>query len=201
MKTVLIVEDEPLIAADIEFTIREAGYKVLGIAHTATKALDLIHSHNPDLVLLDISLKGSQSGIEIGRVLRKQYEIPFIYITSFADKVTLEMAKETLPYGYIVKPFKERDIVSTIEIALFRFDTESKKNILNLDHINSTLSNNLTQREFDIIQKIWEGKSNNQISQESFVSINTVKTHIKNIFSKLSVGSRSEVITYLRNLK
>jgi DNA-binding NarL/FixJ family response regulator len=198
---VLIVEDEPLIANDIEFTIEEAGFSVIGIAHSSVKALDMINNRNPDIVLLDISIKGDKNGIEIGEILQKNHGTPFIYITSYADKNTLELAKATLPYGYIVKPFKDRDIISAIEMAMFRHKNEQKPKFPSLEKLNENLTNLITQREYDVALKIWEGKSNNVISEELFLSINTIKTHTKNLFNKLNVKSRSEVTAALRKFQ
>lgn len=197
---IIIVEDEPLIASDIEFTIKEAGHSVLGVANSSIKALDMINTRKPDLVLLDISIKGEESGIDIGNQLKTKYSIPFIYITSFADQKTLAMAKETLPYGYIVKPFKDRDIVSAIEMAAFRFEAEQKPSLPDHDTINTCAHQPLTKREYDIALRIWEGKNNNDIAAELFLSLNTVKTHTKNLFTKTAVKSRSELIAYLRKL-
>lgn len=197
---VLIVEDEPLIASDIHFTIIEAGYSVIGIAHTSVKALDMINTRNPDIVLLDISIKGDQNGIDIGQQLKTKYRIPFIYVTSFADKNTLEMAKETLPYGYIIKPFKDKDIPTAIEMAMFRYNAEQGNKLPSLKAINNSIQQEITSREYEVAQKIWEGKSNSEISTELFLSINTIKTHTKNLFNKLGVKSRNETIAYIRKL-
>ena len=197
---VLIVEDEPLIASDIHFTVSESGYTVIGIAHTSIKAMDMINTRKPDIVLLDISIKGDKSGIDIGRILKSDYKIPFIYVTSFADKNTLELAKETLPYGYIIKPFKDKDIPTAIEMAMFRYHAEQGTRFPDLDKINQNILQEITAREYEVAQKIWEGKSNNEISSELFLSINTIKTHTKNLFNKLGVRSRNETIAYLRKL-
>ena len=117
---VLIVEDEPVIATDIEMTLTGDDYTVVGIAYSSTQALDLLHRFRPDVVLLDIAIKGDKDGIDIATIINDKYKIPFIYITSFSDRETLERAKATLPYGYIVKPFKDRDIISAIEMAVYR---------------------------------------------------------------------------------
>ena len=195
---ILIVEDEPLIATDIELTLTEAGHTVVGITHTSVKAFDMIHSRKPDLVLLDIAIKGDKNGIDIGRFLHSELNIPFIYITSFADKNTLEEAKSTLPYGYIVKPFKDKDIVSAIEMAGFRYQTESKPVFPVKDELNNHLGTSLTQREFDVLEAMWQGSSNKEISDRLDLSINTIKTHSKNLFLKLNVSSRSEAIATIR---
>ena len=83
---ILIVEDEPLIASDIQMTVEEAGHKVDGITNTSVNAFGLVRSRTPDLVLLDISIQGDKNGPDIGKILSNEIKVPFIYITSFADK-------------------------------------------------------------------------------------------------------------------
>ena len=91
--SVLIVEDEPVIATDIEMTLTGADYTVVGIAYSSTKALDLLHRFRPDIVLLDIAIKGDKDGIDIAAIINDKYKVPFIYITSFADRETLDVYK------------------------------------------------------------------------------------------------------------
>jgi two-component system, response regulator PdtaR len=195
---ILIVEDEPIIAADIESSLLQNDYDIAGIAYASAHALDLLINRYPDLVLLDIALKGDKDGIDIAHIIRDKYRIPFIYLTSFSDKLTLERAKTTLPYGYIVKPFKDRDIISAVEMAMYRFANENNTTILVRQEIDSKFNLKLTKMEFNILIMIWEGKSNQSISNELFLSVNTIKTHIRNIFEKFDVKTRSELIVKLR---
>ncbi len=114
--TILIVEDEPLIADDIAETLERHGYTVCGIVDEALEALDAINEHCPDLALLDINIEGDQDGIE----LAKQLSVPFIFLTSYYDKSTIERAGKTNPSGYLVKPFQENDLIANVELALKR---------------------------------------------------------------------------------
>ncbi len=195
---ILIVEDEPIIADDIERVLSIHNYEVAGKAYSSTKAIDMLNSRYPDLVLLDIALKGDKDGIDIAHIIRNTYKIPFIYLTSFSDKLTLERAKPTMPYGYIVKPFKDKDLLTTIEIAIYRYTAEKNMHILLKDKVDSLMDQQLTNMEFKIVELIWHGKSNKEIGDELFISLNTVKTHIKNIFIKMEVKSRNELIVRLR---
>ncbi len=194
---ILIVEDEPVIAADIELTLLNCGYRIAGIAYSSTQALDMIVNRQPDLVLLDIAIKGDMDGIDIASVIQQKYHIPFIYLTSFSDKDTLERAKPTLPEGYIVKPFKDRDILSSIEMALYR-TTQQQSMHLTIQRVNQLSSHPITESEFKIINLIREGRSNQEIADQLYVSINTIKTHLKRIFEKVNVKSRAELIARLR---
>ena len=116
-----IVEDEPLIAADLEANIEDLGYRVTGIADNALDAMADISTSPPDIVLLDINLEGDLDGVALAWKISEKLEVPFIFITSHADKATIQRVKATNPAGFIVKPFDERDLRSNIEIALYRF--------------------------------------------------------------------------------
>ncbi len=197
--SVLIVEDEPIIATDIEVTLTGDDYFVVGIAYSSTKALDLLHRFRPDIVLLDISIKGDKNGIDIAAIINDKYKVPFIYITSFADKETLDRAKATFPSGYIVKPFKDRDIISAIEMAVYRH--ASLNNLHFPIFKDMGVRYPLTRGEYQVLKCVWEGSTNLQVTEKLNVSINTVKTHLKSIFSKMDVGSRSAAIAAIRNMR
>ena len=115
-KNILIVEDEFIIAEELSFMLKNADYNVCGIADSVEEALQLIDRHLPDLVLLDIRLKGRLTGIDLARRLGEM-NISFVYLSANIDSKTLEEAKETKPYGFIVKPFREKDLLVAIEIA------------------------------------------------------------------------------------
>ena len=195
---ILIVEDEPIISDDIESTLISNHYDVAGKAYSSTHALDMLMNRYPDLVLLDIAIKGDKDGIDIATIIREKYHIPFIFLTSFSDKVTLERVKPTMPYGYIVKPFKDRDIVTSIEMAMYRFAIENNTKALDKVGIETKFELKLTKMEFQILLMIWQGKSNQAISSEIFLSINTIKTHVRNLFEKFNVRTRNELIVLLR---
>jgi len=116
---ILIVEDEPIIASDIEMILEDLGYNVIGIEDNAEDALISINNNTPDLILLDINLEGDVDGILLAKNINKQFKIPFVFLTSNADKLTINRVKRTQPAGFIVKPFSEKDLQSNIEIALF----------------------------------------------------------------------------------
>lgn len=122
----LIVEDEGLVARDIENMAERAGYEVCGVATTGEQALDLAATLKPDLALVDIILRGSVDGIEAAKKLWEEMDIPSIYVTAYADEFTLLRAKETTPFGYILKPFDERELRVNIEMALFKSRMEIK---------------------------------------------------------------------------
>ncbi|MBW8688233.1 sigma-54-dependent transcriptional regulator [Chitinophaga rhizophila] len=118
---IMIVEDELIVAGDIRLTLERAGYKVSGIARSVHRAQEMIAADRPDLVLLDIYLKGDQTGIDLAVELNK-HNIPFVYLSANCNRQVLEAAKVTQPYGFIVKPFREKDLLVTLDIARYRYE-------------------------------------------------------------------------------
>ena len=126
---VYIVEDESIVAKDIQNSLKKLGYNVLGISNNGADAIKNIVDLEPNIVLMDIMIKGPMTGIDVAETIKKDYNIPAIFLTAYADESTLAKAKVTEPYGYILKPFKEIDLHSTIEMALYKHkkDTEVQK--------------------------------------------------------------------------
>jgi signal transduction histidine kinase len=122
--TILIVEDEPIIAMDIQQSLHKIGYEVAGIANSAQVALDLVARSRPDLILMDICLSGATSGIQAADYLQKKLGYPVIFLTGHSDSRTFEEAKEANPFGYIRKPFESNDLRIAIEVALQRNQVE-----------------------------------------------------------------------------
>ncbi|MBP6303567.1 MAG: response regulator [Bacteroidia bacterium] len=115
---ILIVEDESLVALDISDMLTRLGYNVLPSAITYDEALLALENALPDLVLVDIDLGGLKTGIDLGQHIRSKYDIPFVFITSHSDKATVSLAAELHPNGYLVKPFEQEDIFTSIEVAI-----------------------------------------------------------------------------------
>lgn len=126
---ILIVEDESIVAKDIQQSLKKLGYEVLGVCGTGEDAILKAEQTKPSLVLMDIMLKGDMSGIDAAEHIGQKLNIPVIFLTAYADSSTLSKAKVTEPYGYIIKPFKEIDLQTNIEIALYKHEkaSESKK--------------------------------------------------------------------------
>src|SRR5215813_10859679 len=120
-KKVLIVEDQFVEANDLQLMLKKAGYEVCGIARSVPIAQEMVKKENPDFVLLDIFLKGKQTGIDLARQL-KEDNVAFIYLSANSNEEILNAAKTTEPYGFIVKPFREKDLLVTLEIAQYRHE-------------------------------------------------------------------------------
>ena len=117
---ILVVEDERIVAEDIKMRLQKLGYAVPGVAFSGEEAVKKAENMQPDLVLMDIVLEKKMSGIEAASIISSRFNIPIIYLTAYADNKTLERAKITEPFGYILKPFEDREVYTTIEMALYK---------------------------------------------------------------------------------
>lgn len=102
---ILIVEDEGIVAFNLQQRLQQMGYQVTGLAESGNEGLSLVSSQRPDLVLMDIHIKGEMDGIELARMLTRDHALPIIYLTAYSEDTTLERARQTQPYGYLIKPF------------------------------------------------------------------------------------------------
>ena len=125
---ILIVEDEMIIAANISLQLNELGYEVTGIVPRGEEALMHIKSEIPDILLLDINLKGNLDGIETALAMQKTHDIPVIYLTANIDDVHFNRAKDTHPYGFIAKPFKKLDLQRAIELTITQIGLKDENN-------------------------------------------------------------------------
>ncbi|MDG2449069.1 MAG: response regulator [Saprospiraceae bacterium] len=194
---ILIIEDEAIVAQDIEAILLDLGYSVASIIHRSDKAIDYLSFHSPDLVLCDISIKGEKDGIEVAETIRERKNIPFIFLTSFADRNTLSRAKKVLPYGYIVKPFDAKDLLSAIEVAMFKFNQELDSLRITAEKVNTITHTDLTDKEYEILMLMVQGETYESICQSKEISNNTLKYHMKNIFQKFDAKSKAEILQQL----
>lgn len=126
---VLIVEDEFLVGADIEESLIALGYEVQNCVSSGLAAIEEVKRNLPDVILMDIRLKGEMTGIEAAKLIQEKHDVPIIYLTANADIKTIEQAKTSLPYGYIIKPYSEKDLQTNIEIARFKFENDIQNKI------------------------------------------------------------------------
>jgi PAS domain S-box-containing protein len=123
---ILVVEDESIVAMDIKHRAEGLGYSVTGITPSGEGAIQKATETMPDLVLMDIVLKGDMDGVEAAQRIRDSLDIPVVYLTAYSDEKTLKRAKVTEPFGYIIKPFEDRELHSAVEVALYKHKMESK---------------------------------------------------------------------------
>ena len=118
---ILIIEDEILLSQDITIRLSKMGYMVVGAAQSYNQAVAMLNEETPDIAIVDIRIKGDKDGIEVGRYINENMDIPFIFLTSHADEQYVERAKAVSPYAYMLKPFNDREIQIAIEMALLNF--------------------------------------------------------------------------------
>jgi PAS domain S-box-containing protein len=123
---ILVVEDDEIAAEVLQYRLQTWGYTVSALASSGDEAVERAADSQPDLVLMDIALNGSTDGVEAAKQIRGRFDIPVIYLTAHADEKTLQRAKMAEPFGYIIKPFNDRELYSTIEMALYKHKMESK---------------------------------------------------------------------------
>jgi DNA-binding LytR/AlgR family response regulator len=149
---ILIVEDEMIIGANIALQLSSLGYDVIGIIPRAEEVLPKIRENTPDILLLDIYLKGDLDGIELAHIIQKEFKIPIIYLTANADDAHFNRAKTTNPYAFISKPFKKLDLQHAIELTVLRIQEEKKLEVTDLDTF--VMSDSIFVRSHDKMIKI-----------------------------------------------
>jgi len=127
MKNIMVVEDESIVSKDIQISLKKLGYNICGASASGEDAIEKAEECKPDLILMDIMLKGKLNGIETAHIIKENMDVPIIYLTAYADESTLNKAKITEPYGYIIKPFEEIDLQTSIEMALYKHHKEMEK--------------------------------------------------------------------------
>ncbi len=126
---ILIVEDESIVAKDIQNILINLGFDVPAVVSNGEDAISMAQKHKPELILMDIMIKGDMTGIDAAKKIKEKFNIPIVFLTAYADEKTINNAKDAVPYGYIIKPFKEKELETTIEMAINKFkeDKELKK--------------------------------------------------------------------------
>jgi len=197
---ILIVEDEVAIAEDLLDILEIAGYKIVGIAYSYDQAIEYLAKEQIDLCFLDVALKGRESGLDVADVINKKYKIPFIFLTSFNEQSVVAEVVSRNPSGYLIKPFKEKDIAPAVALAIANERLLKKDIFPDLDFINERLDKRLSSQEYKVLKLLWQGSKNGEIAELLFVSINTIKTHVSKIYSKLGANSRSSAINKVMNM-
>lgn len=225
MKKILIVEDESLVALDISESIISLGYRSVGTASNFDAAIELVNKNRPDLVLMDICLKGEKDGIEVASTIKAKFDIPVIYITALNSEEDIQRAVLTNPSAYLIKPFDMKSLQIAIKIALnhngnnsslkgdmqlddeFSYDTSTKQLILNGEFVGLTKKeSNLLELFLDnansivdlylIENYIWPDKNANLSTLRALVSRLRVKLKYKFIETVPSIGYRFTQISH-----
>ena len=123
---IMVVEDEAVISMEIQDRLTKMGHSICGTAASGEEAVSIATAKRPDLILMDVQLRGEVDGVQTAKQIRDLIEIPIIYLTAFADDRTVERAKLTQPFGYLIKPFSEKELYAAIEMALYKNSMEAR---------------------------------------------------------------------------
>lgn len=148
--SILIVEDEAIIAMDLEMRVKNLGYQVVGVAAHADRALELARSKRPALALMDVHILGEQDGVAVAQQLRDELDIPSVFLTAYSDDDTILRAVKTQPLSYLIKPIAERELKAAIEVSLYKHRLDKE-----LDETRRQLADKVTQLE-DALKRVRE---------------------------------------------
>ncbi|MFX0558047.1 LytR/AlgR family response regulator transcription factor [Maribacter sp. CXY002] len=197
---ILIVEDNVIIADDMQSMLEEIGYEIVDNVIVYEQAVEVLKSQQVDLVLIDIILASDKTGIDLGRHIRDNYDIPFIFVTSNSDRATVENAKTVKPNGYLVKPFEQQDLYTSIEIALSNFIYG--KQAKSIDDDNSEISSDAPMSNSILKDSIFVKKQHLyyriQFGDIQFIKADNVYLEVNTIDKKFLV--RSPLKDYLEKL-
>jgi len=178
---ILIIEDELIIASDIQNILEKEGYVVVGVANRFEDALKLFTEKPPDIVISDIYLKGKKSGIDAVKEMLNKVPVPIIFITAYSSNEIINLVADFNSITYITKPFTSTQILAAVKMVSIRVQ-------------KSKLQIKVTHREQEIIDKIILGLPSSEIAKELKISVETVKTHRRNIFTKFNVSSVAQLV-------
>lgn len=162
---ILIVEDEGIVAFNLQQRLQHMGYQVTGMAESGAQGLQLVARERPDLVLMDIHLKGEMDGIELAEALGQEHDLPVVYLTAYAEDTTLERARRTRPYGYLIKPFSERELHATVQMALERHEVQTalsesqaqlRQSLATVRRVNEALEERVSERTAELRRHVQE---------------------------------------------
>lgn len=186
MYRILIVEDVSLIALRLKKSLEKAGYRVTAMANSGQEALDAIQEEMPDLVLMDIKLAGEMDGIETARHLRDHYDLPFIYITSHADAQTIERARQTGPYNYLLKPFNDNQLQVSLEMAFDKIQL-----VRELNAYKNNLEQRVEERTSALSQEVKAHQETSQLLRQNNESLERKNERLRGL--SFSVTNRFKV--------
>lgn len=192
MPKILIVEDEIIIAEGVKLYLEKNDY-VSKIATTPEEAINFLKSNAFDAVICDINLQEELTGIDIVKQYHHQEKHgPVVFLTAYSNSEVMESAESLLPYAYIIKPFHNKQLLTTLNLAIANTKNEGRENTL-----NEKLAEDLSQREKEILEQLAYGKTNKEIGECLFISKHTVDTHIRNIKEKLDLHKKGELIKFV----
>lgn len=194
MVKILIVEDELIIAEDMRTMLAKMSYDVLGVAMDYHEAIGLLKTTQPDLILLDVNLNGTKDGVDLAHEINQTFKIPFIYTTSYADGATIERAKATHPINYLVKPFKQEQLFTTIEMALHRLASLENTSVASEPESNDTfiikdalfIKDKFKYTKLNIHEILWIKSDGNYLEIKTLHKDELIRATLSNFIERLN---------------
>jgi DNA-binding NarL/FixJ family response regulator len=191
---ILIIEDERIVAQNVEDLLTTEGFEVAGVADSYDRGLDLFLKTEPELVLCDVRIKGTLSGVDLMKHLKKSFQFKIIYVTAYGDEALLADAQSTNPEAFVIKPYTEKQLVVNIRLAM----GSMKPAAANIENDPKLMAyHQLSLREKQILALVGKGKSSKEISEELFISPLTVDTHRKKILKKMEFENVVQLIVFV----
>jgi DNA-binding NarL/FixJ family response regulator len=189
---VLIVEDDRLVALDLETMLADFGLAACPTAHSAEEALRNARAYLPDLVLMDIRLEGEVDGVRAAQLLHDELGLRVVYLTANSDLSTVERAKQTQPYGYLLKPIRPLDLRCCLELALHQVQLGRAE----AGPTDSSMLHGLSAREVEVLTLIARGHTSKDIAHALNIAKPTVDTYRGRLTDKLGIKSRAELVSF-----
>ncbi len=195
---ILIVEDESITAFDLQVRLESMGYTVPALASSGDEAICAVRAHQPDLLLMDINIRGEKDGITVAQEIRESFDVPIIYLTAFTDAATIERASYTEPFGYLIKPFQEQELYSNVEMALYKHKAERR---LRENERRLQITTERLHALHTIEQSILGADSPGDISQSALHSIGSLVACQCALVMKMNAQNQTAEIlaTYAKN--
>ena len=196
MKKILLVEDEIIIAEGLRLFLKKNSYKAV-VSSNADSAIERLKEEQFEGVICDINLQDSINGIQLIQNYHNLEEHgPVIFLTAYSNQQVMEEAEEVTPYAYIIKPFNNQQLLTTLNLAIRNYKKAPAK-----DFCDEGVIEKLSQREKEILLELTTGKTNKDIAESLFISRYTVDTHVKNIKEKLNLNKKGELIHFVLSNK
>jgi len=199
MLKILLIEDEFIIAKDIKILLGKDDYAKVDDARNYNEANELFLNNPYDLIISDINLNDVKDGIEIITEFSNTKKIPVVYLTAYSDVDIVKRAEKTMPYAFIIKPYNNNQLKTTINLAILNFDKQEKSIPENKE--NTSKLELLTPREKEVLVTLSTGKLSKEIAKSLNISTNTVEQHKKNIRKKLNLTTIGELINFTMSTK
>ena len=197
---VLIVEDDEITALNLKLSLEKQGYEVIEMCDNINSAVDIMTNKNPNIVIIDISLQESNDGIDLAHIIKNDFEVPFIFLTAHSDEDIITQAKQTEPYGYIVKPFDPSSLHATMQMALFKYEMNITRQNNPNGNYDSNIIDELLNSKLDSDESLVSFSDHYHLDineSETFYKNNKIRlTKKENAFLRLLVAKVGIVVTF-----